>query len=300
MKTEFKPQDLSVQKEIAKQSAESAKKPSSQADSQRQQKLIKACQEFESIFIGDMLKTMRSSFSEKSGLFGGGMGSEIFQDMFDTELAKHISTSSNGMGLSRVLYKSLSGEEAPETDSDQSPFDDLVKFMQASSQAQNRSWLLNHAPEMFQKTPQPPPVIGSTSKQIRNFHPQIARASQANGVDPALVYAVIHQESSGNPEVVSSKGAKGLMQLMDPTAKELGVADSLNPEQNIQGGTKYLRQMLDRFEGDLELALAAYNAGPGTVERYGGIPPYTETQNYVKKVKQRYEMYRSQFEKQNS
>lgn len=112
----------------------------------------------------------------------------------------------------------------------------------------------------------------------------ISRASQAYNVEPELIKAIIGTESSGNPEVVSSKGAGGLMQLMPETAKELGVKDSSDPEQNIMGGAKYLRQMLDKFGGNETLALAAYNAGPGSVAKYGGVPPFPETQNYIDSI----------------
>lgn len=103
-------------------------------------------------------------------------------------------------------------------------------------------------------------------------------------VDSRLVQAVIQVESSYNRWAVSRKGAQGLMQLMPDTARGLQVADPFDPEQNIRGGTAYLRQMLDLFEQRLELALAAYNAGPGAVQRHGGVPPYRETREYVRRV----------------
>ncbi len=94
----------------------------------------------------------------------------------------------------------------------------------------------------------------------------------------------MQQESAGDPLAVSPAGARGLMQLMPGTADSLGVRDSFDPEQNLAGGVRYLRQLLDRFGGDERLALAAYNSGPGTVERYGDVPPYRETRDYVRRV----------------
>lgn len=115
--------------------------------------------------------------------------------------------------------------------------------------------------------------------------------SQKNGLDSAFVKAVIKQESGFQPKVTSSCGAMGLMQLMPATANSLGVKDAYDPEQNIAGGTKYLKGLLDRFGGDKSLALAAYNAGPNAVKKYNGIPPYKETQNYVKNIMSMYQKY---------
>lgn len=104
------------------------------------------------------------------------------------------------------------------------------------------------------------------------------------GVDNELVAAVITHESGGDPNAVSPAGAIGLMQLMPSTAKALGVKKPFDPEENIRGGTKYLRSLLDRFNGDVRLALAAYNAGPGAVRKYKDVPPYAETRNYIKRI----------------
>jgi hypothetical protein len=112
----------------------------------------------------------------------------------------------------------------------------------------------------------------------------IKSASQKHGVSKNLIRAVIHQESGGNPLARSSVGAQGLMQLMPATAKDLGVTHITNIEQNVDGGTKYLGQLLDRYDGNVEKALGAYNAGMGNVDKYGGVPPFKETQNYVKKI----------------
>lgn len=116
------------------------------------------------------------------------------------------------------------------------------------------------------------------------FDQLIKSCSTKYGVDSCLVKAVIHAESGYNPNAVSSKGASGLMQLMPSTAKSLKVADRFNPKDNVEGGVKYLRFLLDTFRGDVSLAVAAYNAGLSKVAKYGGIPPYNETRTYVARV----------------
>jgi soluble lytic murein transglycosylase-like protein len=117
------------------------------------------------------------------------------------------------------------------------------------------------------------------------FDDLIERHATIQGLSPELVRAVIQVESAFNPVAVSSKGAMGLMQLMPATARDLGVHDPFHPEQNIRGGSRYLRWLLDRYDGNVELALAGYNAGPGAVDRYGQqVPPFRETREYVQKV----------------
>ncbi len=122
------------------------------------------------------------------------------------------------------------------------------------------------------------------SSGSKEFSPLVHEASQRWGVSPALVHAVITAESNYDPEALSRAGAMGLMQLMPGTARRFGVADPWDPEQNVHGGVRYLRELLDRFQ-NLKLALAAYNAGEGAVEQHGNqVPPYEETQTYVQRV----------------
>jgi len=126
--------------------------------------------------------------------------------------------------------------------------------------------------------------FGKLSRSPAEFDSIINSCSSEFGVDKSLVKAVIQAESGYNPNAVSSKGAAGLMQLMPGTAQDLKVADSFNPTDNIRGGVRYLRFLLDTFKGNVTLALAAYNAGLARVAKYGGVPPYDETRNYVSKV----------------
>lgn len=125
----------------------------------------------------------------------------------------------------------------------------------------------------------------------------VSQNSAQWNVDPALVKAIIANESGFNANATSNVGAQGLMQLMPGTAQGLGVTNAYDPAQNVWGGTKYIKGLLDRFNGDVKMAVAAYNAGPGAVEKYGGVPPYAETQNYVQNVLASYEKYRGQLQR---
>jgi hypothetical protein len=137
-----------------------------------------------------------------------------------------------------------------------------------------------------------PPFKGKKGEHV--FHPIIDKVSEQHNIEPALVKAVIMAESSYNPRAVSPRGAVGLMQLMPSTANSLGVSNSYNPEQNVQGGTKYLKELIDEFGGDIKLALAAYNAGPAHVKKHNGVPPFKETVYFVHKVYHYYDFYRNQ------
>jgi len=135
-------------------------------------------------------------------------------------------------------------------------------------------------------------AAGASGASGGEYEATIDQAASRNGLDPAVLHGLIQQESGFDPSATSSAGASGLTQLMPGTASSLGVADPLNPAESIEGGARYLGQLMSQFGGNTEDALAAYNAGPGAVEQYGGIPPYAETQSYVSKVLGYAETYR--------
>ena len=205
-----------------------------------------AAQDFEAIFIHQMFKAMRNTVPKDEEM---STGRRIFTEMLDEQIANTASRTGS-FGLANIIYRELAGKDA----------EDPQKIM-AAERAYGGA--------------------RASSKQIENW---VNEASEAYDIDKNLINAVIHQESGGNSLARSSKGAKGLMQLMDSTARDMGVSNPYNGRQNVMGGVKYLKQMLKQFGGDEAKALAAYNAGPGTVEQYGGIPPFEETQNYVKSV----------------
>jgi len=220
----------------------------------------KVAQEFEALFVHQMLKSMRNTVPKDEDM---STGRRIFTEMLDEQIANTASRTGN-FGLAQMIYKELAGKDAT------SP----QKIM-ASQNAYN--WQPTKASE----------------KQIDTW---ISEASEVMDLDKNLIKAMIKQESAGNSLARSSKGAKGLMQLMDSTAKDMGVVNPYNGRQNIMGGTKYIKQLLAQFNGDESKALAAYNAGPSKVEQYGGIPPFKETQDYVKNVLK----YKEQFSQEEA
>lgn len=210
----------------------------------------------------------------------------IFHTMFNPKIQSYINSSGEAQAKMRAqqlnsyieaLYPApVDNKENPAI----KPFDEVLKVTKEESGT------------VF-KVDKPPEIpFGSLSRKVKYTKDEILslidRTAQKYGIDEKLVRALVKQESGFNPNAKSHAGALGLMQLMPSTAAGLGVKNPLDPVQNVEGGVKYLKSMLDRFNGNTILALAAYNAGPNAVKKYGGVPPYKETQNYVRSILSQY------------
>lgn len=223
--------------------------------------------EFESMFASTMIRAMRKTVGNDP-LVPQSTGEKMYTEMLDDHYARLLSEN-GGLGLAKQILDEL-GE-------DDTSLDELTNLKQLGRGVSLGSYGYG------------PPAKSSVSADqlytnVGPWQDLITEMSGKYNLDPDLVAAVIARESSGNPHAVSRAGAKGLMQLMDTTAKEMGTRDSFDPAQNVRGGARYLRTMLDRFKGDIRKALASYNSGPSAVERHNGVPPYKETIEYVDAV----------------
>ncbi|MBP7214446.1 MAG: lytic transglycosylase domain-containing protein [Candidatus Kapabacteria bacterium] len=210
----------------------------------------------------------------------------------------------NGIGIANLIYKQLTGEDLKQSTEQFSSLETIQKNNKETKSTNTNnlntpSIKLNTENQSQSDNKINGNFLERVLNRLSNYDDTISNASATQQIPKELIQAVITAESAGRSDAISKAGAKGLMQLMDGTARSLNVNNSFDPEQNIHGGTKYLRQMLDRFDNNVQLALAAYNAGPGNVEKYNGIPPFEETQNYVKRVMRYYQYFTNNNEGDN-
>jgi len=259
-------------------------------------RLKKATQEFESFFNYYMLKTMRKTIpnddQSDQSLLSTGNSKDIFNDLFDTELARMMSPGGE-QSIADMLYKSM--EKLIDAGAEQSGGSNEILSVQRDFPALGRprtefrvldrrpTELILEPAKSDMKATRLPKRAKSAHEVMQRYRSHIHRAAQDVSLDPALIASVIMVESNGDPTAESPAGAKGLMQLADSTAADYDVKRVFDAEENISAGSRYLRDLIDRF-GDLRLALAAYNAGPGNVIKYRGVPPFEETRSFVDKV----------------
>lgn len=247
------------------------------SDSEKQ-KIADASKDFESMLTGLMLKSMTSSVN---GFFGEeSYGGDYFDSIFTMELASKISSSSN-MGLAEQIYQKVTGEKWNNNLLQDSMNKSNGNFQINKKDLKTSHEIINKEPSIEVNTIKP---SESSLNRLKKFDGVIENFSERFGINKNLIRSVILAESAGQPNAISKANAKGLMQLMDLTAKEMGVRNSFDPTENIYGGTKYLTHLLKKYNGNVELSLAAYNAGQGNVEKYDGVPPFEETKNYVTRV----------------
>jgi Rod binding domain-containing protein len=252
---------------------------------EKKQEFAKAARGFESMFMNMMYKEMKKNvkFGEDGG-GDGGFGADTLEGFTDMAFTDQLSNNGSGIGIAESIFKQLTGESL----NDLKPKSKMQKEAIEKIGAKINQIMPNANSNYNKATPIGDSFIERLSDRIGNYKDMISSASSKYGVPTSLINAVIGAESAGKNEAVSKAGAKGLMQLMDGTAKDLGVSNSFDPKQNIEAGTKYLSQLLNKYDGNIDLTLAAYNSGPGNVDKYNGIPPFNETQSYIKRVK-RYE-----------
>jgi Rod binding domain-containing protein len=263
---------------------------------QEKARLKEAAKQFEALFSYQLLKVMRETIPDNPLADGvpmaNGAGKDIFTQLFDMEVAQKM-TGNGRTSLADLLYKSM--EKAVDAQFGQKPEIPAIKSLRAE-QPESIPIHRNPVEDLPKRLPIPlhrtSEIISQDLHQmdisgdpiVDKYGDLIRNAAKTANLKPELVYAVIKHESAGDTTAISPKGAKGLMQLMDSTAADYGVSDPSDPVRNVEAGTRYLSDLVRRFDGDIRTALAAYNAGPGTVERHGGVPPYKETREYIERI----------------
>ncbi len=243
--------------------------------SAEKQKIAGASKDFESLLTNMMIKSMTSSVD---GFFGGseGHGGDMFDTIFTSELSSYF-TESGSFGIAEQIYQKVTGEKWDNSMLSPNKKIDPAELKKSVQKEMEKIEIKNSQSDAISPSK-------TSLDRVDKFKHIIDEMSEKFDVDPKLIKSIILAESAGKPNAVSKAKAKGLMQLMDGTAKEMGVNNSFDPAKNIYGGTKYLSRLLRQYSGDIKLSLAAYNAGPGNVDKFNGIPPFTETKNYVNRV----------------
>lgn len=272
--------------------------------------LRKAAKEFESVFLNQLMKAMRSTVPENK-LFNSQGATKFYQQMYDQEIAKSLAGNGGGMGVADLIVRQFErnvaggeaeaapeaapapaefvGPPAPRPDQPRPALLPPVAAGEAAARYRALGAVADRTAALARLRLMAGHDSAAAADTLSRYEGDLAAASRESDVPAALLLAVVMEESGGRADARSPKGAEGLMQLMPGTAAEVGVDDATDPAQNLRGGATYLARMIDRYEGRLDLALAAYNAGPGAVDRAGGqVPDYRETRDYVRKVLDRY------------
>lgn len=251
------------------------KKRENLSDADKKQ-IENTARQFESLFVylvfKEMRKAMLSGFDDNED---STFGSDIMNDLTLMEVTNYISKNGSGVGIANKIYEALTGEKLKNIENTLG----FVSYKPATKKSEESKAIDGTIINIRKKYKSD--LLGKISK----YESIVQDTARKYNLSPQLLKSIIAVESAGNHRAISPAGAKGLMQLIDSTARYVGVRNVFDPAENIEGGAKYLREMLNTFDDNLELALAAYNAGPGNVFKYNGIPPFKETRNYIAKVK---------------